>query len=175
MHRLIAHVSGKVQAVGYRSLVVIMARTLDIKGFVENLPNGKVFIIAEGPREDLASFVKSIRIDNSRIRVEDIFIDCKDALGEFNGFYKIDSKHKIETLAAKPSQRQKEGLMPPRGKYLAASSGLEKISFETEKVNCRLEKIVNGREELKVEIESRSDEFEIDRVDADENRSKTGL
>jgi len=175
MHRLIAHVSGKVQAVGYRSLVVIMARTLDIRGFVQNLPNGKVFIIAEGPREDLASFVKSIRIDNSRIRVEDIFIDCKDALGEFNGFYKIDSKHEIETLAAKPSQRQKEGLMPPRGKYLAASSGLEKITFETEKVNCKLEKIVNGREKLKVEIKSRSDEIEIDREDADENRSKTGL
>jgi acylphosphatase len=87
MHRLIAHVSGKVQAVGYRSLVVIMARTLDIRGFVQNLPNGKVFIIAEGPREDLASFVKSIRIDNSRIRVEDIFIDCKESKGEFNGFY----------------------------------------------------------------------------------------
>jgi acylphosphatase len=175
MHRLIAHVSGTVQAVGYRSLVVIMARTLDIRGFVQNLPNGKVFIIAEGPREDLASFVKSIRIDNSRIRVEDIFIDCKDALGEFNGFYKIDSKHEIETVAAKPSQRQREGLMPPRGKYLAASSGLEKIAFETEKVNCKLEKIVNGREELKVEIESRSDGIEIDREDADENRSKTGL
>jgi acylphosphatase len=59
MHRLIAQVSGKVQAVGYRPLVVIMARTLDIRGFVQNLPNGKVFIIAEGPREDLASFVKS--------------------------------------------------------------------------------------------------------------------
>jgi acylphosphatase len=175
MHRLIAHVSGKVQAVGYRSLVVIMARTLDIRGFVQNLPNGKVFIIAEGPREDLASFVKSIRIDNSRIRVEDIFIDCKDALGEFNGFYKIDSKHEIETLAAKPSQSQKEGLMPPRGKYLAASSGLEKIAFETEKVNCKLEKIVNDREELKAEIESRSDGIEIDREDADENHSKTGL
>lgn len=175
MHRLIAHVSGTVQAVGYRSLVVIMARTLDIRGFVQNLPNGKVFIIAEGPREDLASFVKSIRIDNSRIRVEDIFIDCKDALGEFNGFYKIDSKHERETLAVKPSQRQREGLMPPRGKYLAASSGLEKIAFETEKVNCKLEKIVNGREELKVEIESRSDGIEIDREDADENRSKTGL
>ena len=175
MQRLIAHVSGTVQAVGYRSLVVIMARTLDIRGFVQNLPNGKVFIIAEGPREDLASFVKSIRIDNSRIRVEDIFIDCKEAKGEFNGFYKINSKHEIETLAAKPSQRQREGLMPPRGKYLAASSGLEKIAFETEKVNCKLEKIVNDREELKVEIESRSDGIEIDREDADENRSKTGL
>ena len=72
-------------------MVVMMARTLDIKGYVQNLPNGKVFIIAEGPREDLARFVKSIRIDNSRIRVDEIFIDCKDAKGEFNNFYKLDS------------------------------------------------------------------------------------
>ena len=156
-------------------MVVTMARTLDIRGFVENLPNGKVFIIAEGPREDLASFVKSIKIDNSRIRVEEIFIDCKEAKGEFKGFYKINSKHEIETQAATSSQSQKEGLMPPRGKCLAASSGLEKIAFETEKVNCRLEKIANGQEELKEEIELRSDGIEIDRVDADQNRPKTGL
>jgi Acylphosphatases len=149
MHRLIAHVSGKVQAVGYRSLVVIMARTLDIRGFVQNLPNGKVFIIAEGPREDLASFVKSIRIDNSRIRVEDIFIDCKEAKGEFNGFYKINSKQEIETQAATSSQSQKEGLMPPKGKYLAPTSGLEKIATDMEKLDCRLERIANGREELR--------------------------
>ena len=175
MQRLIAHVSGTVQAVGYRSLVVIMARTLDIRGFVQNLPNGKVFIIAEGPREDLASFVKSIRIDNSRIRVEDIFIDCKEALGEFNGFYKINSKQEIETLAATSSQSQEEGLMPPKGKYLAPSSGLEKIATDMEKVNCRLEEIANSREELKAEIESHSDGFEIDRESADQNHSKTGL
>jgi hypothetical protein len=65
--------------------------------------------------------------------------------------------------------------MPPRGKYLAPSSGLEKIAFETEKVNCRLEKIANGREELMEEIESRSDGLEIDREDEDQNHSKTGL
>ena len=156
-------------------MVVIMARTLDIKGFVQNLPNGKVFIIAEGPKEDLSRFVRSIWIDDSRIKVEDIFTDCKDAKGEFNGFYKINSKQEIETLAATSCQSQKECLMPPKGKYLAPSTGLEKIDFKAEKVNCRLEKIVNGREELKEEIESHSDEIEIDREDADQNRSKTGL
>jgi acylphosphatase len=175
MNRLIAHVSGKVQAVGYRSLVVIMARTLDIRGFVQNLPNGKVFIIAEGPREDLASFVKSIRIDNSRIRVEEIFIDCKEAKDEFNGFYKINSEREIETLASTASKSQREGLMPPKGKYLAPYSGLEKIASDMEKVNCRPEKIVNGREELRVEIESPCDGIEIDRKYADQNHSKKGL
>ena len=39
--------------VGYRSIVVTLAWTLDLKGYIENLPDGKAFIIAEGPREDL--------------------------------------------------------------------------------------------------------------------------
>ena len=44
-----------------------------------------------------------------------------------------------------------------------------------EKANCRLEKIVNGREELKAEIESHSYGIEIDRESAAQNHSKTGL
>lgn len=166
MKRLVAHVSGKVQAVGYRSLVVTMARTLGLKGFVQNLPNGKVFIIAEGPEEDLSRFVKSIWIDNSRIKVESIFIDCRDARGEFNGFYKMNSKQEIETLTGIASQDQKDGSLPAEGKYLAASSGLEKIDHAVEKVNHKLEEIVNGREDLPDEIEPSRDGIEIDQEDA---------
>ena len=175
MHRLIAHVTGNVQAVGYRSLVVIMARTLDLKGYVQNLPNGKVFIIAEGHKEDLARFVKSIWIDDERIKVEDVFIDCKDAKGEFKGFYKLNSKKEIETLAGFASQSQKEGLMPSKGKYLAAPSGLEKFDSDVEKVNHKLEVIAEGQEGLIDEIEPSRDGINIDRVDADRHfHSKRG-
>ena len=147
-------------------MVVAMARTLDIKGFVQNLPNGKVFIIAEGPKEDLSRFVRSIWIDDSRIKVEDIFTDCKDAKGEFNGFYKINSKQEIETLTGIASQNQREGLVPVKGKYLAASSGLEKIDGAPEKITHKLEEVENGQEDLLDEIESGRDGIEIDREDA---------
>lgn len=157
MKRLIAHISGKVQGVGYRSMVVMLARTLSIKGYVQNLPNGKVFIIAEGPKEDLARFVKSIRIDNSRIMVDDIFIDCKDAQKEFKGFYKMNSKQPIDALHKIAPQSRKGGFVKAKGRYLPASSGLEKIGFETEKVNYKLEKMVKSQEELKEEIESSCD------------------
>ncbi len=148
-------------------MVVVMARTLDIKGYVQNLPNGKVFIIAEGSKEDLSRFVRSIRIDNTRIKVEDIFIDCKDAKGEFKGFYKLNLKQKAEALNGIDSQNQKEGLVPAKGKYQAASSGLEKIDFETEKVNYELEEIAKGQEDLSDEIESSWDAIGIDREDED--------
>jgi len=154
MKRLIAHISGKVQGVGYRSMVVMMARTLDIKGYVQNLPNGKVFLIAEGPREDLARFVESIRIDNSRIVVEDIFIDCRDAKGKFNYFYKMDSKQVKPAQTGTASQGQKEQLSTAKGRYLPASSGLESIGFETERINYKLEKIIKDQEDLEEEMES---------------------
>jgi acylphosphatase len=89
MKRLIAHVSGKVDGVGYSSIVATLARTLDLKGYIEILSDGKAFIIAEGPKDDLAKFVSAIRIDNERIKVEGILIDCREATGEFCDFHKI--------------------------------------------------------------------------------------
>jgi acylphosphatase len=157
MKRLIAHISGKVQGVGYRSMVVMMARTLDIKGYIQNLPDGMVFIIAEGAGEDLARFIKSIRIDNSRIVVDDIFIDCKEAKGEFNNFYKMDSKQVSSVQTVTASQSQKGQRSNARGRYLPATSGLEKIGFETERVNHKPEKVAKDREGLVEEMESSSD------------------
>ena len=50
---LTAIVSGRVQHVGYRSRVVTMARTLDLKGYVKNLADERVLVVAEGERSDL--------------------------------------------------------------------------------------------------------------------------
>jgi acylphosphatase len=85
MKRLIAHASGDIKEVGYSCIVVSLARTLDLKGYIEILPDGRAFVIAEGPKEDLARFVKAIRMD----WVKDILIDYREPTGEFNNFYKI--------------------------------------------------------------------------------------
>lgn len=86
MKRLIAHVLGDIKGVGYSGIVVSLARTLDLKGYIEILPDGRAFIIAEGPKEDLARIIKAIRID----QVKEILIDCREPTGEFKNFYKID-------------------------------------------------------------------------------------
>lgn len=103
MKRLIAHVSGKVKGVGYSSIVVTLATTLDLKGYVEILPDGKAFIIAEGGPEDLARFVRAIRIDNVKIRVEGILIDCREATGEFRDFHKVFPRQEMQLLPFKES------------------------------------------------------------------------
>lgn len=47
--RLTATVQGYVQGVGFRWSTMSMARTLNLVGVAENLPNGDVLVIAEGP------------------------------------------------------------------------------------------------------------------------------
>ncbi len=49
-------VTGMVQGVGYRWSAAREAWRREITGYVKNLPDGSVFIEAEGTREELAGF-----------------------------------------------------------------------------------------------------------------------
>ena len=54
-------VSGRVQGVGYRYFVMRAAEALAITGFVRNLVDGRVEVIAEGPEEILAELEQQLR------------------------------------------------------------------------------------------------------------------
>jgi acylphosphatase len=49
--RLLVH--GRVQGVFFRQAAAEEARSLELRGWVRNLPNGDVEIVAEGPRREL--------------------------------------------------------------------------------------------------------------------------
>ncbi|HOK26280.1 MAG TPA: acylphosphatase [Bacteroidales bacterium] len=51
-------VTGYVQGVGFRYCTVREARRLGIKGYVRNMPDGSVYIEAEGDREQLEALVR---------------------------------------------------------------------------------------------------------------------
>ena len=55
------HISGRVQGVGFRHSAKTIARFLGLKGFVKNIPDGRVYIEAEGSRNSLDSFMKWCR------------------------------------------------------------------------------------------------------------------
>ena len=52
---------GRVQGVGYRYFVSREAESLDVAGFVRNLPDGSVEVIAEATEEALATFEDRLR------------------------------------------------------------------------------------------------------------------
>jgi len=145
MKRLIAHVSGKVQGVGYSSMVVSLARILDLKGYAEILPDGKTFIIAEGPKEDLARFVRAIKIDNAKIRVDEILIDCREATGEFGNFHKILSRQEMKLQPHEESKETgKERKAAVIGNFLQVPLGPERVDREICRINHKLERAGSG-------------------------------
>ena len=52
------YVLGFVQGVGFRRFIRNNARKLNLKGWVKNLPDGRVEIVASGPRENIEKLVK---------------------------------------------------------------------------------------------------------------------
>ncbi|MCX9010263.1 MAG: acylphosphatase [Candidatus Methanoperedens sp.] len=80
-------VSGNVQKAGFRTFVKNLADSLGIKGYAENLPDGKVKIVCEGEEESIAKMVGSIKTEASALsKVEDLQIKYGEYIGEYLDF-----------------------------------------------------------------------------------------
>ena len=61
MKKMHAYVSGKVQGVFFRATTADVANRLGVKGWVRNLNNGKVEVLAEGSHDKLNELLKWLR------------------------------------------------------------------------------------------------------------------
>ena len=84
--RLHAFVSGVVQGVGFRYFVVDRAAEAEVKGWVRNLRDGRVEIVAEGSRPALEALLVQLRRGPSGGRVDDVAATWEAASGEFRSF-----------------------------------------------------------------------------------------
>ena len=84
--RLIAHVVGDVQGVGYRAFARRSAQTLGLRGCARNLPDGAVEVVAEGQRALLDQLVAALRRGPSFAQVSDVRVTWSEATGEYNVF-----------------------------------------------------------------------------------------
>ena len=80
-------VKGAVQKTGYRDYVQEKARSLNVKGYVENQRDGSVKIVCEADEDTLKNFIKLINIKQDLIAVEKIeTIKKQPATGEYQYF-----------------------------------------------------------------------------------------
>lgn len=79
-------VSGMVQGVGFRYFVQHHARQLGLTGWVRNLPNGDVEIMAEGNREFVESLIICVRRGPRSAVVSNADILWKEPSGQFEDF-----------------------------------------------------------------------------------------
>ncbi|MEZ6193765.1 MAG: acylphosphatase [Phycisphaerales bacterium] len=82
MQRLTAHFSGRVQGVGFRYTTARVARGFVVAGYVMNLPDGQVELVAEGEAKELQAFLAAVRDAMGR-NIADTRSDIGAASGEF--------------------------------------------------------------------------------------------
>ena len=83
--RTTVHYSGRVQGVGFRYTARSIARGYPVTGYVCNLPDGRVELVAEGTPADLDGFLLEIR-DRFFNQIRDERRDLQPATGEYSGF-----------------------------------------------------------------------------------------
>lgn len=87
MERITAIARGRVQGVGYRYFVAGCARATGVHGYVRNLPDGTVEIVAESSPASLADFIRLAHArEDPVICVDEIAVMPGQATGEYRGF-----------------------------------------------------------------------------------------
>jgi acylphosphatase len=79
-------IQGFVQGVGYRFFAVRQAQDYNIRGYVRNLPNGYVEVVAEGEKGILNDFIEQLRIGPVSSQVTGIDIKWFEEEQGFNDF-----------------------------------------------------------------------------------------
>ncbi len=84
--RIEAIVTGKVQRVLFRSFVKNAADGLDLTGFVENLPDGTVRIVAEGEESLLKTLLAGAGKGPGLAKVKAVAVDWLESSESFKSF-----------------------------------------------------------------------------------------
>ena len=87
MRRLTAIVRGRVQGVGYRMFVLEHAQRLGLRGYVRNLPDGEVEVIAEGNEDALQTLLNHLRQGPFGAIVREVETYWSEPTGEFARFF----------------------------------------------------------------------------------------
>lgn len=84
--KIIAHISGRVQGVGYRYFVLHRAQNLELTGYVRNLRDGRVEVVAEGEEHILKSLLEELQQGSPGAAVAQMETKWQDTKGEFAVF-----------------------------------------------------------------------------------------
>ena len=84
--RVHVYAGGRVQGVAYRYYAERSAGLLGITGWIRNVPDGRVEIVAEGPAEAVDEFLNRLRQGPRLAQVETFDVRREAATGEFHDF-----------------------------------------------------------------------------------------
>ena len=83
--RRTVHFSGRVQGVGFRFTTEAIASRFTVTGFVRNLPDGRVELVAEGADTELDRFQSAVE-NAMQGSIQEVSATNTTATGEFASF-----------------------------------------------------------------------------------------
>jgi acylphosphatase len=84
--KVIVHISGMVQGVGYRYFVLHRAQSLELAGYVRNLRDGRVEVVAEGEEQALKTILEELQQGTPGVIVEKMETQWQLYSGDIAGF-----------------------------------------------------------------------------------------
>lgn len=159
MIRLTAYVSGKVQKTGFWARVLSIARDFNLKGYVQNLDDGRVKVVAEGENYDVESLLAALDIKNTLISVADIRKEYGAATGEFQGFFKAVSGGETDQRLDQAAQLLKELIVVNKDVVKEIRATREELRDE---IRATREEVRATREELRDEIRATRDDLKAE-------------
>ncbi len=86
MKRVHLFISGRVQGVGFRYNTKKKARNLGVTGWVKNLPDGRVEVVAEGEDNELEDLIDFCNEGPMLASVKEVEVSEEDFKDEFSEF-----------------------------------------------------------------------------------------
>ena len=83
---LCAVAQGRVLGVYYRAFTARIAVALGLTGYVRNLPDNSVEVVAEGERKQLQNLLEQLRQGPPRARVDNLALSWNEYTGQYSDF-----------------------------------------------------------------------------------------
>ena len=84
--RVTVRYDGRVQGIGFRFTAMQIAEGFPVTGYVQNMPDGSVKMVAEGTEKDLLQIIRRIKESHLGRYITGERFAWSDALQEFSSF-----------------------------------------------------------------------------------------
>jgi len=156
MKKVTLHISGNVQRVGYRAKVISTANALGIKGFIQNLRDGRAKIIAQGEQSELDKLIQAINISNSLINVTNIEQEYSTYSDDYEGFNKVVGDGETDERLDNAVDLFKKLITVTENGFGNLGDKIDRIGDKVDQVG---DKVDHSRIEITLEIHSLRDDF----------------
>jgi acylphosphatase len=148
MERFVILVSGRVQKVGYRSKVIALARDMGITGWVGNLPDGRVKVVAEGDAAALERFVSALKIRNAVIDVSGVEVERHDASGEYGDFSKLVDEGETDARLDRSAELLKELIDVTRDGFSRMDGGFRDLGEKMDQMLNKQDIMIDKQDQM---------------------------